>query len=107
MARESQFLEGTPAGGPSGMVATHESKGPVSPDAQMARSAPLLREILLEAWTIGRTMPRALNLLFGMASEVTATILQLTASLPSVIYDGATYSCHRFTSIGRDSEPRA
>jgi hypothetical protein len=54
-------------------------------DTLEAASAPtpaaaLLREILLEAWTLGRTMPRALNLLFGMASEVTATIVQLAAS---------------------------
>jgi hypothetical protein len=42
-------------------------------------AAALLREILLEAWTLGRTMPRALNLLFGMASEVTAAIVQLAA----------------------------
>lgn len=44
-----------------------------------APAASLLREILMEAWTIGRAMPRALNLLFGMASEVTATIVQLGA----------------------------
>jgi hypothetical protein len=50
-----------------------------TPEAQPAPSAPLLREILLEAWTLGRTMPRVLNLLFGMASEVTATIVQLAA----------------------------
>ena len=50
-----------------------------TPETQPALSAPLLREILLEAWTIGRTMPRALNLLFGMASEVTTTIVQLAA----------------------------
>jgi hypothetical protein len=37
----------------------------------------LVREILMDAWTIGRTMPRALNLIFGMASPVTATIVQL------------------------------
>jgi hypothetical protein len=50
-----------------------------APEAQPTLSAALLREILLEAWTLGRTMPRALNLLFGMASEVTATIVQLAA----------------------------
>jgi hypothetical protein len=48
-------------------------------EAQPTPSSALLREILLEAWTLGRTMPRALNLLFGMASEVTATIVQLAA----------------------------
>jgi hypothetical protein len=37
----------------------------------------LVREILMDARTIGRTMPRALNLIFGMASPVTATIVQM------------------------------
>lgn len=48
--------------------------------AAAERESSLLKEILLEAWTLGRTMPRALNLLFGMASEVTGTILKLGAS---------------------------
>ena len=50
-----------------------------APKAQPTLSSALLREILLEAWTLGRTMPRALNLLFGMASEVTTIIVQLAA----------------------------
>ena len=33
----------------------------------------------MDARTIGRTMPRALNLIFGMASTVSATIAQLGA----------------------------
>ncbi len=37
----------------------------------------LVREILMDARTIGRTMPRALNLIFGMVSPVTATIIQM------------------------------
>jgi hypothetical protein len=37
----------------------------------------LVREILMDAWTLGRTMPHALNLIFGMASPVTATIVQM------------------------------
>jgi hypothetical protein len=37
----------------------------------------LVREILMDAWTIGRTMPRALNLIFGMASPVSTTIIQM------------------------------
>jgi hypothetical protein len=41
------------------------------------RAASLLREILMQTWTIGRTTPRALNLIFGMASEVRATIMQM------------------------------
>jgi hypothetical protein len=31
----------------------------------------------MDARTIGRTMPRALNLIFSMASPVTATIIQM------------------------------
>jgi hypothetical protein len=37
----------------------------------------LVREILTDARTIGRTMPRALNLIFGMASPVAAAISQM------------------------------
>lgn len=41
-------------------------------------AAPLLREILLEAWSIGRTLPRVVSLLFGMAPRVADTIAQLS-----------------------------
>jgi hypothetical protein len=41
------------------------------------RAALLVRAILMNALTIGRTMPRALSLIFGMASPVTATIAQM------------------------------
>ncbi len=44
------------------------------------RAASLVREILMDARTIGRTMPRALNLIFGMASPVTAIIVQMGVS---------------------------
>jgi hypothetical protein len=44
---------------------------------ELERAASLLCEILIDAWTIGRTMPRALNLIFGMASPVLTTILQM------------------------------
>ena len=37
----------------------------------------LVREILTDARTIGRTMPRSLNLIFGIASPVTDTIIQM------------------------------
>jgi hypothetical protein len=37
----------------------------------------LVREILMDARTIGRTMPRALNLIFGLASPVAETIIQM------------------------------
>lgn len=52
-------------------------EGASAPDTEGAVS--LLREILMDAWTIGRTMPRALNLIFGMASTVSAEIAQLGA----------------------------
>jgi hypothetical protein len=58
---------------------TQRRREPVLSETQPAPTAPLLREILLEAWTLGRTMPRGLNLLFGMASPVIATIGQLVA----------------------------
>jgi hypothetical protein len=50
-------------------------EGPHAPDTEHAVS--LVREILTDAWTIGRTMPRALNLIFGMPSPVAATIVQM------------------------------
>jgi hypothetical protein len=46
-----------------------------SPDIE--RAASLLCEILIDAWTMGRTMPRALNLVFGMAPPVLTMILQM------------------------------
>jgi hypothetical protein len=52
-------------------------EGASVPDTERAVS--LVREILMDARTIGRTMPRALNLIFGMASPVTATIVQMGA----------------------------
>jgi hypothetical protein len=50
-------------------------EGASAPDTERAVS--LVREILMDARTIGRTMPRALNLIFGMASPVAATIIQM------------------------------
>jgi hypothetical protein len=50
-------------------------EGASTPDTERAVS--LVREILMDARTIGRTMPHALNLIFGMASPVTATIIQM------------------------------
>jgi hypothetical protein len=46
-----------------------------SPGVEQAAS--LVCEILIDAWTIGRIMPRAANLIFGMATPVLATILQM------------------------------
>jgi hypothetical protein len=44
---------------------------------EIERAASLLCEILIDAWTIGRTMPRAVNLVFGMAPPVLTMILQM------------------------------
>jgi len=41
---------------------------------------PLVQEILTEAWSIGRSMPRAANLVFGAAPAVTAAIAGLGAA---------------------------
>lgn len=43
-----------------------------------AQATPLLREILMEVWHLGRSMPRAANLLFGMAPGVSEQISELT-----------------------------
>jgi hypothetical protein len=44
------------------------------------RAVTLLREIFMDVRTIGHTMPRALNLIFGMASPVASTIVQMGPS---------------------------
>jgi hypothetical protein len=63
--------------------ASQRSADPLLPEGAHApeaeRAVALVREILMDARTIGRTMPRALNLIFGMASTVSATIAQLGA----------------------------
>jgi hypothetical protein len=41
------------------------------------RAVTLLREILMDVRTIGHMKPRALNLIFGMASPVASTIVQM------------------------------
>jgi len=51
------------------------SENQYSPEVE--RAASLLCEILIDAWTMGRTMPRALNLVFGMAPPVLTMILQM------------------------------
>jgi len=43
------------------------------------RAVSLVREILIDARTISRTMPRTLNLVFGMAAPVSAAIARLGA----------------------------
>ena len=63
--------------------ASQRSADPVATDGARApetdRAVSLVREILIDAWTISRTMPRALNLIFGMASPVSATMARLGA----------------------------
>jgi hypothetical protein len=41
-------------------------------------AAPLLREILMEAWSTGRTLPRATGLFFGMAPGVIQAITHMS-----------------------------
>jgi hypothetical protein len=43
-----------------------------------AQAAPLVREILIEAWRMAGSMPRAANLLFGMAPVVSRTIAEFS-----------------------------
>jgi hypothetical protein len=61
--------------------ASQKSSNPLSSEGtdgrDNERAVTLLREILMDVRTIGHTMPRALNLIFGMASPVTSTILQM------------------------------
>jgi hypothetical protein len=42
------------------------------------RVTPLLREILMEAWSIGRSMPHAASLIFGMEPRVSSAIADLS-----------------------------
>ena len=44
------------------------------------QATPLVRGILMEAWSIARSMPHAASLVFGMAPSVTAGIARLGAS---------------------------
>lgn len=64
--------------------ASQRSTDPLLPEGASALegegAVSLVREILMDARTISRTMPRALNLIFGMASPVTATISQMGVS---------------------------
>jgi hypothetical protein len=54
------------------------------------QAAPVLREILMEAWSIGRSMPSAANLLFGMAPSVSEAIASLSvAEVDRVVADHA------------------
>ena len=42
------------------------------------RATPLLREILMEAWSIGRSIPHAASLVFGMEPRVSSAIADLS-----------------------------
>lgn len=44
------------------------------------RAAPLLREILIEAWSFARSMPHAAGLIFGIVPPVSAVIANLTVT---------------------------
>ena len=44
------------------------------------QATPVLREILMEAWSVGRSMPSAANLLFGMAPSVSEAIASLSVA---------------------------
>jgi hypothetical protein len=44
----------------------------------MEHATPLLREILTEAWSIGRSMPHATGLIFGMEPRVSSAIADLS-----------------------------
>jgi hypothetical protein len=46
----------------------------------IGNAATLLREILMEAWAIGRSNPQAARLVFGMYPAVVAAIVELQAS---------------------------
>ena len=52
----------------------------------------LLGEILMEVWSISRTMPRAASILFGMAPRVTQTISRL--ALKDIERIVARNACH-------------
>jgi len=43
------------------------------------KAASLIREILMETWRLGRSLPRAANLLFGMAPAVSAAIFNFSS----------------------------
>lgn len=52
----------------------------VAPPALFTREAasPLLHEILMQAWSLSHSAPRATSLFFGMAPKVTETLAKLT-----------------------------
>jgi hypothetical protein len=53
------------------------SSAPIGPLSKEVAS-PLLHEILMQAWTLAHTAPRAASLFFGMAPQVTQLIAKLT-----------------------------
>jgi hypothetical protein len=64
-----------------GDIRASTSNGP-SPIFTVERATPLLREILMEAWSIGRSMPHAASLIFGMERRVSSAIADL--SVPEI-----------------------
>jgi hypothetical protein len=56
------------------------------------RVTPLLREILMEAWSIGRSLPHVSSLIFGMEPRVSSAIADL--SVPELDQVAALYARH-------------
>ncbi len=53
-------------------------------------AAPLLREILMEAWSLSRRMPQAARLLFGMSPTVVQVLTQLSMrEIETVVHEHA------------------
>jgi hypothetical protein len=65
------------------------TSGPSAPFI-VERVAPLLREILMEAWSISRSLPHAASLIFGMEPRVSAAIADL--SVPVLDQVAAAYA---------------
>ena len=68
--------------------ASHRNANPLLPEGMRApdgRAVSLVREILMDAWTIGRTMPRALHFIFGIASPVAAIIIQMVYEIDRIV----------------------
>ena len=56
------------------------------------RVTPLLREILMEAWSVGRSLPHVASLIFGMEPRVGSAIADL--SVPELDRVAAIYARH-------------
>jgi hypothetical protein len=64
-------------------------------------AAPLLREILMEAWSTGRTLPRTTALFFGMAPGVTQAITRMSVlEIDRLVANHAQYLRPRWENRG-------